>query len=270
MNVRFRYTSLPLGRSWVPLLVVASLPLLPARAQLARPDSSSAEKPAASSSRDEIPAASGSSSDDASIELSPFQVSESQNRGYQATSAMSGTRLNTKLEDLAASLSVVTKQQIEDTASVDINDVFKYELSTEGTTQWTNFSVDRGVVTDGVSKDPSGSTRMRGLTSANIALNGFNVNLPLDTYDVESIEISRGPNSTVFGLGNTGGGINIIKGHANTTRDLTSFATRGDSYDGYRGNFNLNRVLVANKLAVRAYGLYEHKGYVRKPAEDVT
>lgn len=163
------------------------------------------------------------------IQLSPFEVSDSQDRGYQATAAMSGTRLNTKLEDLAASISVVTKQQLEDTASIDINDVFKYELSTEGTSQWTNFSVDRNNVTDGVSKDPSGSTRMRGLTAANVALNGFSVSLPADTYDVESIEISRGPNSTVFGLGNTGGGINLIKGHANPSRNLSAVATRGDS-----------------------------------------
>ncbi len=204
------------------------------------------------------------------ITLSPFQVTQSQDKGYQATSAMSGTRLNTKLEDIAASLSVVTKQQIQDTAAVDINDVFKYELSTEGTSQWTNFNVDRGNVTDGVQKDPSGSTRMRGLTPANVALNGFSVNLPMDTYDVEAIEISRGPNSTVFGLGNTGGGINIIKGHANTTRDLTSFTTRADSYDGYRGNFDLNRVALKDKLAFRAYGLYQKTGYIRKPSDDIT
>jgi outer membrane receptor protein involved in Fe transport len=204
------------------------------------------------------------------IQLSPFQVTDSQDKGYQATSAMSGTRLNTKLEDLAASLSVVTKQQIEDTASIDINDIFKYELSTEGTSQWTNFNVDRGVVTDGVQSDPNGSTRMRGLTAANIALNGFNVHLPVDTYDIESIEISRGPNSTVFGLGNTGGGINIIKGHANTSRDVTRFTVRGDSYGGYRGNFGLNRVVIPNKLAVAAYGVYDDKGFERKPSEDVT
>lgn len=204
------------------------------------------------------------------ITLSPFQVNQSQDKGYQATSAMSGTRLNTKLDDLAASLSVVTKQQIQDTAAVDINDVFKYELSTEGTSQWTNFSVDRGTVTDGVQKDPSGSTRMRGLTPANVALNGFTVNLPLDTYDVDAIEISRGPNSTVFGLGNTGGGINIIKGHANVSRDLTSFMVRGDSYDGYRGNFDVNRVAIKDKLAFRVYGLYQDVGYERKPSDDIT
>lgn len=204
------------------------------------------------------------------IELSPFQVTSSQNDGYRATATMSGTRLKTDLADLAASISVVTKQQLEDTASVDINDIFKYEVSTEGTSQWTDFNVDRGNVTDNVAREPASANRVRGLNSANVAQNGFGVFLPLDAYNIDAVEISRGPNSTVFGLGNTGGGINIIRGRANTGRDVTSFTARADSYDGYRGSFDLNRVLVRDALAFRLFGLYEDKGYVRKPSEDLT
>ncbi|HEX2862617.1 MAG TPA: TonB-dependent receptor plug domain-containing protein [Lacunisphaera sp.] len=204
------------------------------------------------------------------LELSPFQVTAAGSDGYRATATMSGTRLKTNLDDLAASISVVTKQQLEDTASVDINDIFKYELSTEGTSQWTDFNVDRGNVTDNVSREPSSANRMRGLTSANLAQDGFGVYLPLDTYNVDAVEISRGPNSTVFGLGNTGGGVNIIRGRANAQRDATTVATRGDSYDGYRGSFDVNRALIQDKLALRLFGLYEDKGYVRKPSEDLT
>lgn len=208
--------------------------------------------------------------DEKPLELSPFQVNSSTNQGYRATATMSGTRLKTNLDDLAASISVVTKQQLEDTASVDINDVFKYELSTEGTSQWTDFSVDRGNVTDNVSREPASANRVRGLNAANLAVDGFGVFLPLDTYNVDAVEISRGPNSTVFGLGNTGGGVNIIKGRASLGHETSSFTTRIDSYDGYRGNFDLNRVLIPDKLAVRLFGLYEDKGYVRKPSDDIT
>lgn len=208
--------------------------------------------------------------EDKPLELSVFQVTSERDEGYRATQTMSGTRLNTRLEDLAAPISVVTKQQLADTASADINDVFKYELSTEGTSQYTDFNVDRGNVTDNVSKEPDRANRMRGLTAANVAINGFGVGLPLDTYNVDAVEISRGPNSTVFGLGNTGGGINIIQGRANPTRHGFSFATRADSYGGYRGNFDVNRILVRDKVAVRVFGLYEDKGYERKPSEDIT
>src|SRR5262245_5873817 len=76
------------------------------------------------------------------VRLSPFEVSGT-NRGYQATNTMSGTRLNTKLEDLAASISVITKEQMADFAMLDMNDVFLYEASAEGTQTYTAFELGR-------------------------------------------------------------------------------------------------------------------------------
>ena len=62
---------------------------------------------------------------DETVVLSPFEV-VSQDRGYYASSTMSGTRLNSKVEDLASSISVVTKEQMSDFALLDINDIFLY------------------------------------------------------------------------------------------------------------------------------------------------
>lgn len=206
--------------------------------------------------------------DEEIIQLSPFQVSSQADRGYLATSTMSGTRLNSKLEDLAAAISVVTKQQLLDTAAVDINDVFMYEANTEGTAQWTSFTNDRGTISDDIQANPTGATRMRGLTAANTAIDGFSSSLPFDTYNVDSVEISRGPNSSVFGLGNAGGGVNINAARANLTREVSSFGTRLDSYGGYRANFDLNRPILKDKLALRLLGLYEEKGFERKPSSE--
>src|SRR5687767_10117994 len=61
------------------------------------------------------------------VQLSPFQVPADAERGYQALNTLSGTRLNSKLEDLGSSISVVTMQQMLDTAVTDLNDVFLYE-----------------------------------------------------------------------------------------------------------------------------------------------
>ena len=55
------------------------------------------------------------------VQLSPFEVKES-TTGYMATNTMSGTRLNTNLEDLASSISVVTKQQMADFALLVASD----------------------------------------------------------------------------------------------------------------------------------------------------
>lgn len=202
------------------------------------------------------------------VELSPFEVNGDNDAGYLATSAMSGTRLNSKIEDIAASLSVITKQQLLDTASVDINDIFLYEANTEGTAQFTPFSIDRGTVSDDIQSNPYGSTRMRGLSAANTAMDGFSSSLPFDAYNVESVEVSRGPNSSIFGLGQAGGGVNVNISKANLSRNSMSFSTRGDSYGGYRGTFDFNRVLLKDKLAVRSLGVYEEKGYERQPSYD--
>ena len=45
---------------------------------------------------------------------------------------MAGTRIGSKIEDLGASITVVTKEQMTDFAMLDINDIFSYEASTEG------------------------------------------------------------------------------------------------------------------------------------------
>ena len=57
--------------------------------------------------------------------LSPFVVAVSPNDiGYYAENTLAGSRLNTSLADLAASITVVTRQQMLDTAAIDMNDVF--------------------------------------------------------------------------------------------------------------------------------------------------
>src|SRR6186713_3223285 len=48
------------------------------------------------------------------IELTPFVIREDQDTGYVATSSLAGSRLNTSLRDTAASLSVLTKEFMDD------------------------------------------------------------------------------------------------------------------------------------------------------------
>lgn len=207
------------------------------------------------------------------IELSPFEVAAGSDRGYYASSSLSGTRLNSKLEDLASSISVVTKQQLFDTASVDINDIFLYEANTEGTGNYTEFSVGRnGDVNDSVQSDPMNANRVRGISSANIARDGFagNTRIPIDTYNLDAVEISRGPNSNIFGLGNASGTVNLIRSQANLSRRTAQALLRADSYGGYRTSFDFNQPVVANKLAVRFNGVYESKGFMREPSAEIT
>lgn len=222
---------------------------------------------------------------DEAVLLSPFQV-VAEDRGYQAFNTLSGTRLNTKLEDLGSSITVVTKQQLIDTAAIDINDVFLYEANTEGSGNFTQLNTNRtGGVQDNVSSDPQTANRIRGIGGAGASGTGVNTNstfgvntaignfasnakIPLDLYNIDSVEINRGPNSNIFGIGNSAGSVNLVPTQANPGRAISGFTFRLDSFGGHRESLDLNRPLIANKLALRIAAVDDTKGFTRKPSSE--
>ncbi len=212
------------------------------------------------------------------VVLSPFQVAADADKGYQALNTLSGTRLNSKLEDLGSSITVVTKQQMTDLGLLDINDVFRYEASTEGTDNFTGFIRNRtGGVGDQVQSNPQQANRIRGLGAAgtsglgvNTAFGNFATNnaIPFDPYNIAAIEVSRGPNSNLFGLGAAAGTVNVVPTQANVERRSYSADVRFDSYGGHRESLNINTPLLPGKLALRVAAVNESKGFVRKPSSE--
>jgi hypothetical protein len=125
------------------------------------------------------------------VTLSPFEV-VSDNNGYYASNTMSGTRLNSKIEDLGASITVVTKQQMQDLALLDLNDIFNYEAGTEGTGNYTSFTFvrDGNNIDDNVEKNPQGANRIRGVGPANITFGNFagSGRVPIDPINIDAVE----------------------------------------------------------------------------------
>lgn len=202
------------------------------------------------------------------VTLSPFEVVSDQ-RGYYSSNTMSGTRFNSKIEDLGMPITVVTKEQMEDFAMLDINDIFNYTASTEGTGTFTDLTIDRnGSVADNVELDPANANRVRGIAAANVSVGNFETmgRTPVDPLAIDGVEVSRGPNANVFGLGSPAGTVNQVPASANLRRPRTQAQVRGDSYGGYRTSLDLNRPLVQDKLALRVSGAFQHDGYVRKPS----
>ncbi len=216
------------------------------------------------------------------VELSPFQVDASRDAGYYAENTLAGSRLNTNIGDLAASITVVTKQQMEDTASLDINDVFRYEASTEGSSTYAPSIVDRGTVkdtvagytfgNDGTSTTNAQSNRVRGMSAPDAAVNNYasSSRVPLDSYNTQSLEISRGPNSSIFGLGSPSGIVNQTTAQALLDRDTTSISARTDHLGSFRASIALNRSIIDGKLAIYAAALHNDQNFERKPSSDLT
>ena len=203
------------------------------------------------------------------VVMSPFEVDTSTQRGYYGANTMSGTRLNSKIEDLASSIAVVTKEQMQDLAMLDINDIFAHAAGTEGLATYTDFTIDRnGSPVDSASLNPNSANRVRGIDSANIALGNFETSgqVPVDPISIDAIEITRGPNSSVFGVGNSGGTLNMVPASANVQRNRAQTQVRADSFDGYRASLDVNRVLRPGVLGIRGSAVFQHDESTRKPS----
>lgn len=218
------------------------------------------------------------------IELSPFTVTSSKDKGYFASNTLAGSRLNTNLADLGASISVITKQQMEDTASTDINDIFRYEANTEGSLTYTPGT--QSMRNDGVldviaggtqgssvaSYTNAGANRVRGLGSPSAGINYYPTNgsLPFDSYNTQSVEISRGPNSMLFGLGSPAGIANQSTANATLNRNTAGVSFRTDRYGSFRSSLNFNKALIQDRVAIYGAALYDDRRFQREPSYDKT
>lgn len=216
---------------------------------------------------------------DERLVLSPFVVTTQKDSGYFAENTLMGSRLNSKISDLAASITVVTKQQLEDTGALDINDVFLYESNTEGAATYTPVALNRNNLTDnigGYSGDDGSSfgiataNRVRGLGRVDTAQNNYPTiaRLAFDSYNTNSVEISRGPNSMLFGTGAPAGIVNQSSSTAVLGQQRTSLQLRGGSFDAWRVSLNTN-IPIGDKIAIFLAGLYDSRGFQRKPSSDI-
>ena len=59
------------------------------------------------------------------IVLTPFTVDSTKDRGYQAENTLSGSRLNSSLADTPASVSVFTREFVQDVGLTELNELIE-------------------------------------------------------------------------------------------------------------------------------------------------
>jgi len=259
------------------LLLVAPLALLCAHAQETTTTTTTTTTPPPPPSDQPPPPSS------AAIVLNPFTVDATKEQGYFAPSTLAGTRINTNIGDLPSSITVVTAQQLEDTNSQNINDVFRYESNTEGARTYTPLTLVRGQLSDSLAGGGAGGNnavtgagttgnRIRGLAAAdNEQDNFFSLyRLPFDSYNAQSIEIDRGPNSLIFGTGSPAGIVNESRKIALLNQMSGSVGLQVSSFGGFRQTLNLNIPLIQDKLAIVLSQVYNSEGFEQKPSSDLT
>jgi len=199
-------------------------------------------------------------SDDDVVQMSVFSVDATKDRGYEAMDTTAGTRVRTALRDTPASISPFTEQFLNDIGASTIDDVLNYGAN-----------IEQDLGDNSANQDPTnpGSTskdnayRIRGL-SMSTALDGVETTYPTNQYNIARTEISSGPNSILFGIGNPGGMVNLVSKTANLRRNTltiknvfgtwTSPAVNGLPY--YSASIDYNLVLKPGVLALRLMALY--------------
>lgn len=203
------------------------------------------------------------------VVLSPFIVDSTKDEGYRATATLAGSRINTPLKDVAAPITVLTKEFIADLGAVDINSVMGYVANGEGTGSFTNTATVLGNPTDEIVQNPTAATRMRGLSAPDLTRDYFytiGTALGFDTYNLDQITVNRGPNSVLAGLGSPAGIVNYSPQLAGLSKSSGEATVRFGSWGDKRAALNSNILAKKDVLAFRIATVWANKGYKQKPS----
>ena len=178
------------------------------------------------------------------VALSPFEVTENSNVGYESSTAMSGTRTNESLANLPNSISVMNSEFLADLGITDFFQAAEFAVAAD------NIYNDNMQVGAPVGSRSGNQINFRGLPSVRQLKDGFPTYTPQDSYNTERIEISRGPGGIAYGDTDATGVINLTSKRGQF-RNESEVAARFDERGSKRYTLDVNRVLVSKTLAAR-------------------
>ena len=161
---------------------------------------------------------------------------------YRPAVVSSATRTATPVRDVPQSITLMTEEQVRDQSFASIGDVVRY---VPGVTAHQGENNRDQIILRGNS------------SSADFFLNGVrdDVQYYRDLYNLERIEVLKGPNAMIFGRGGGGGVINRVTKEAGF-EPLQSFSLLAGSYDNKRIAADWNQPL-SDQFAVRLNGVYQ-------------
>ena len=183
--------------------------------------------------------------------LPKIQVSVDESEGYRDDTA-AVTKTGTPLRDVPQSISVVTRQQIDDQNMQNIADVVRYV---------PGVGMAQG---EGNRETPI----LRGnTTTSDFYLDGIrdDVQYYRDLYNIDKVEIVKGPNGMIFGRGGAGGAINRVSKQAGWD-PVRALSLQAGSYSNKRIAVDVGQPINEN-VAFRINGVYEDSDSHR---DDVT
>lgn len=163
--------------------------------------------------------------------------------GYAAKNSVTATKTDTALLDIPQTINVIGRKQIKDQALHSIGDVLRY---TSG-------------ATIGQGEGNRDQITIRGQnTTADFFLDGVrdDVQYYRSLYNIERVEVLKGPYSMIFGRGGGGGIINRVQKAPIATKNFTEAAFSANNFGAYDLSIDYNQPISANS-ALRINSFYE-------------
>lgn len=199
------------------------------------------------------------------VVLSPFEVTSASDKGYNAKATLAGNRLNTELRDVGSSVTVYTSQFLKDIGATNNTSLLQYTVSSEVGGVYGNFAGTGDAAALSEPDRPGQNTRIRGLAVADNTRDFFLSQIPWDSYNIDRVDLQRGPNAILFGEGSPAGIINAGTKQAQF-KNSGELEFRVGSFGSTRESLDLNLVVVPKQVAVRLDLLHDHEKYEQKPA----
>lgn len=185
------------------------------------------------------------------VELSPFVISTEGDEGYRAANTLAGTRLNSSLLETPAAITILTKELLDDMGAQTTEDFFRMATN-------TRFDLDNDQNAAG-SQWYDAPAKIRGFGGATVTRDYFSWSLTSDVYNVERVDINRGPNAVLYGIGAPGGVLNTSSKRAHLNNRKKEVAFTMGSWGKKRAEVDFAFPLVKDVLALRANGVLEDR-----------
>jgi len=185
------------------------------------------------------------------VTLPQFVITENPANPYQSQQALSAARTAMSTMDIPQTLSVVTKEMIADSESNRMLDAAKFVTPVVEST--LPYGADRYMIRGFlVSEEFIDGTNISGP-------DGYSMSLP--TYNIDRIEVIKGPNAILVPGGSPGGVMNPIT-KSPLFSDFGSVEVGASQYLGDDASFDVNRVLDSKRdMAFRMVGAYWNTDY---------
>jgi catecholate siderophore receptor len=198
------------------------------------------------------PTTPGSKSTENATILPMVSVSAEVDHGYAVPKSITATKTDTLIRDTPQQITVISKKQLSDLAPLSVTESVRYVpgvgiSSGEGNRDALVFRGNR--------------------TTGDFYIDGVrdDVQYFRDFYNIERLEVIKGPNGLIFGRGGSGGIFNRVRKAANWN-PVQEIRFSGGSYNHKRVSVDAGHV-INDMIAVRLNGLYEHSESFRQGFE---